>query len=94
MKPQQRLIRMFALPALLLVSALASAEPPGESVTIRNEDDKTFYEFRVNGKVQEIKVVPKKGPVYYLVPSDQEAGRFIPQDNPKIAPPEWVIFRW
>ncbi len=66
----------------------------GETITIRNDGDTTYYEFRVNGEITEIKVVPKKGPAYYLIPSQQNDGEFVRKDNPNIRVPSWVIFRW
>ncbi|MFY9180274.1 MAG: DUF2782 domain-containing protein [Venatoribacter sp.] len=82
--------------ALLFLSAawVQAANEVGETITIRNDQDVTYYEFRVNGEISEIKVVPKKGPAYYLVPSQQEDGEFVRKDNPKIRVPSWVIFRW
>lgn len=93
MKPRQLLTAMLIAPALLL-SGLSVADEPMETVTIRNDGDNTYYEFRVNGEISEIKVVPKKGPEYYLVPSDKEDGDFVRKDNPNIRVPSWVIFRW
>jgi type IV secretory pathway VirB9-like protein len=87
--------------ALALISAAAlfsqntlAADPNGETVTIRNDGDNTYYEFRVNGKISEIKVVPKVGKPYYLVPTHEEDGDFIRKDNPEMRIPKWVIFRW
>lgn len=79
--------------SLLLLPALA-AEPAGETVTIRNDGDNTYYEFRRNGKISEIKVVPKVGKPYYLIPTHGEDGDFMRKDNPEMRVPSWVIFRW
>lgn len=86
-------LALFALAA----SSAFSAEFDGETITIRNEGGTTYYEFRVNGEISEIKVVPKKGPSYYLIPAanqNAEEGEFVRKDNPKIRVPKWVIFRW
>lgn len=78
-----------------LFTSLAQAEDPsGETVTIRNDGDNTYYEFRINGKISEIKVVPKKGPPYYLIPTHEADGDFMRKDNPEMRVPSWVIFRW
>lgn len=86
-----------ALAAVILgclsVSALA-LDPAGETVTIRNDGKQTYYEFRVNGDIVEIKVVPKVGPSYYLIPAGGQDGDFVRKDNPEIRVPSWVIFRW
>lgn len=81
------------LSAVISASALA-AEPAGETVTIRNDGDNTYYEFRVNGEIVEIKVQPKVGPAHYLTPTQSEAEEFERTDAPNMRVPKWVLFRW
>lgn len=83
-----------ALSASLFSFNTLAADPAGETVTIRNDGDNTYYEFRVNGKVSEIKVVPKIGKPYYLIPTHEQDGDFMRKDNPEMRVPSWVIFRW
>lgn len=78
----------------LFAQASFAADPLDETVTIRNDGDNTYYEYRLNGKVSEIKVVPKAGKPYYLVPTHDEDGDFMRKDNPEMRVPKWVIFRW
>ena len=81
----------------LAACSTLAADFDGETITIRNDGDTTYYEFRVNGEISEIKVVPKKGPAYYLIPAqgqNAEEGEFVRKDNPNIRVPKWVIFRW
>jgi len=78
----------------LMASFAQATNPAGETVTIRNDGDNTYYEFRINGKISEIKVVPKVGKPYYLVPTHEEDGDFMRKDNPEMRVPSWVIFRW
>jgi hypothetical protein len=85
------LLVLFSSGLLAPVSAYA-VDADGETVTIRNDGDNTYYEFRVNGELAEIKVVPKQGPSYYLIPSRD--GDFVRKDDPDIVVPSWVIFRW
>ncbi len=97
MKPRQLLTTITLAPALLMgltFSTLSQAADPAETITIRNDGDNTYYEFRINGEISEIKVVPKRGPAYYLVPTEQEDGDFVRKDNPEMRVPKWVIFRW
>lgn len=51
-----------------------------------------YYEYRVNGEVKEIKVVPDIGPSYYLVPA--EGGGWIREGETSLLVPSWVLFRW
>ena len=68
-----------------------STEP---SIIIRHSEDKTYYEYSVNGKLQEIKVVPKVGATYYLVPNEHDETDLQRQSQSKIVVPKWVIFSW
>lgn len=70
------------------------ADESEETVTIRNEKEKTFYEYRVNDEVVEIKVVPKNGKPYYLIPSNNEQDNFVRRNEPRVRAPSWLLFRW
>ncbi|MEQ5836575.1 DUF2782 domain-containing protein [Marinobacter sp. R17] len=67
-----------------------SADAP--EVVIRPGKEATYYEYRVNGELKEIRVKPKVGPVYYLVPAD--GGGFIRQDGSQLVVPKWILFQW
>lgn len=94
----KRMTRLASIVLFAMATASAVAvEFDGETITIRNDGDTTYYEFRINGEISEIKVVPKKGPAYYLIPAtneNAEEGEFVRKDNPNIRVPKWVIFRW
>ncbi|MDX1451030.1 MAG: DUF2782 domain-containing protein [Oleiphilaceae bacterium] len=89
-----RLLLTSILSATLIYPAIADegrsiSEP---QITIRHEDKKTYYEYRVNGILKEIKVVPAVGPAYYLVPDD--GGGWIREERSNVLIPKWVIFKW
>lgn len=91
------LLVSFTCAFALICSPLYAADPTGEEVVIRNDGDKTFYEYRRGGQVVEIKVVPKYGKPYYLKPADvqeTEGGQYTQSDAPDVSVPSWVIFRW
>nr|WP_166269718.1 DUF2782 domain-containing protein [Marinobacter caseinilyticus] len=67
-------------------------DPLEPQIVIRSGEDATFYEYRVNGELVEIKVVPSIGPEYYLVPA--EGGGWIRENETRVLVPSWVIFRW
>ena len=75
--------------SFLSVSSLSAND---EEITIKQEDDATYYEHRVNGVLVEIKVEPKIGPAYYLVPDD--GGGWIRADQSQILVPKWKLFEW
>jgi len=88
---------LFAV--LLLFTSVAMAEVPPlidenePQITIRHKDDRTYYEYRINGELKEIKVVPENGKEYYLVPAPGE-GTFIRHEESQMLIPKWVLFRW
>lgn len=87
-------ITLISAPVLITKVA---ADATGEEVVIRNDGDKTFYEYRRGGQIVEIKVVPKYGKPYYLTPADiknAETGSYIQSDAPDVVAPSWFIFRW
>lgn len=64
----------------------------GPQVVIRPGENEVFYEYRVNGQLMEIKVVPEVGPEYYLVPAD--GGGWIRENETDMLVPSWIIFSW
>ncbi|MEH6344614.1 MAG: DUF2782 domain-containing protein [Bermanella sp.] len=87
------LIRTYLLMACLLpLSSFAMDTEP--SIIITHSEDKTFYEYSLNGQILEIKVVPKVGPTYYLVPHNDQSQGFQRQGESSLVIPKWVIFSW
>lgn len=98
MKIKQCLIAMvLSLTFTLGYSPLVSAEDPGynnetpEIVIRKGVKGEVYYDYRVNGEIVEIKVVPTIGKPYYLVPKD---GGYIRSDGTQLLIPSWVIFSW
>ena len=71
-------------------------EPMDQDVRIYREDKKTIYEYRVNGELYFIKVVPEIGPTYYLTDADEDGvideQTQGPQSGMKIH--QWKLFSW
>lgn len=67
-----------------------SIEP---QVTIRQREGSTIEEYRVNGRLYKIRVIPARGAPYILI--DQRGdGSFVPQEGPGtpgLSIPQWVI---
>ncbi|GGY83836.1 DUF2782 domain-containing protein [Marinobacter zhanjiangensis] len=68
------------------------AADAASEIVIRPGEDVVYYEYRVNGEIREIKVVPDAGPSYYLVPV--EGGGWIREGETSLLVPSWVLFRW
>ncbi|MCY4278592.1 MAG: DUF2782 domain-containing protein [Gammaproteobacteria bacterium] len=52
-------------------AAAAQAISSADEVIITEEGEQTTYEYRLNGELRLIRVVPAVGPEYYLYPEDQ-----------------------
>jgi len=85
---------------LLLVANQANAEIslPGDSemddaIIIVEGEDKTVYEYRSGNVLILIKVVPKDGRPYYMVPADGSP-HYADLDQQQKLYPRWVILEW
>jgi len=94
------MIKYLILALSLSVATITSAnELPGApeggepDIRITYKDENTYYEYRVNGILKEIKVVPSVGKPYYLVPAKQGGG-MQRVDKSTLLIPKWVIFSW
>lgn len=86
------------LAALLAFNAgpllAATDTPAGEpEVTITRQGDNTVEEYRINGFLYAVKVIPKKGKPYFLVRADGEDA-FIHSGKPELRIPSWQIYSW
>ena len=83
------------LPAILLLATatVCASEPEGlrgPDVTIIAGEERTIYEYRQNGHLRMVKIVPNWGKPYYLFPRDQTAG-FGNLEEADMLLPTWVI---
>lgn len=92
---------MLAL-AAIAAAAVGRAEqtyiaPPDEEgaddIQIIAGEDRTIFEYRTNGVLMMIKIVPKVGRPYYMVPADGSP-HFESLDHSKKLYPRWVILEW
>ncbi|MDY6891630.1 MAG: DUF2782 domain-containing protein [Pseudomonadota bacterium] len=92
------MLKKLLLATLLALAPLAQAEVVDDpalnepEITITHDGENTYYEYSINGQLREIKVVPKVGKPYYLVPAD--GSKFIRVEESQLLIPKWVIFRW
>ena len=56
-------------------------------------EDKTVYEYRVNGRLLLIKIIPDKGLSYYMIPGDGSE-HYKDLDHSKSLYPSWVLYEW
>ncbi len=65
-------------------------------VEIIRRGETTIEEYRINGELYMVRIVPQNAPPYYLVDSDGDGQLETRRDelSPNVAPPAWVLFRW
>lgn len=83
--------------AALVLATLGTAHAAEGNVDLRGPDvviisgkDKVVYEFRQNGQLRMVRVVPRWGKPYYLVPRDSTTG-FGDLERADMLLPQWVI---
>ncbi|MCQ4288517.1 DUF2782 domain-containing protein [Pseudomonas stutzeri] len=85
---------LASLLALVPLTGFAQESVEGEpDVTIRQEGERTVEEYRVNGFLYAVKIIPKTGKPYFLVRADGDSN-FIRADRPDMLIPAWEIFSW
>lgn len=89
-----------AVTALLLSGLLLAGGVRAEQqqaiepeVTVRHEAGHTLHEYRVNGLLYMIKVVPEKGRPYYLI-DPEGVGNYIRVDKSDLLIPSWIVHSW
>jgi hypothetical protein len=87
-------LAITSVPLAPLANA-ADSDPraAGPDVTIVRGDDRIVYEYRQSGQLRIIKVVPKVGRPYFLVPSDETRG-FGDLERADMLIPRWVLLEF
>lgn len=83
-----------ALPAPALPQTGPAGEDLEPEVKIIKRDNATIHEYRVNGVLYMVKIVPGAGPPYYLVDNDGDGYLESRYNNLDPVVPQWMIYRW
>ncbi|MDO6562442.1 DUF2782 domain-containing protein [Amphritea sp. 1_MG-2023] len=86
------LLCSFSIVSTASADVLPEFNDDDPAVTIRQGDQATYYEYRVNGQLIEIKVKPTIGKTYYLIPTDD--GEFYRSEDSNLMLPKWILFSW
>ena len=93
---QRRNVAMKAV-MVFVIAVVALPRPAsaqrGPDVVIIAEEDKMIYEFRQNGELRIIRIVPTFGKPYYLVPADPTMG-FGDLQRVDALGPSWVLWEF
>lgn len=65
----------------------------GPDVTIIAAERRTVYEYRQHGQLRMVKIVPKRGKPYYLVPSDPTRNHHDLEQADTLVP-QWVLWEF
>jgi hypothetical protein len=84
---------MLASVAAVATASAADRESTGPDVTIVVGEERTVYEYRQAGELRMIKIVPKRGVPYYLVPRDSTRG-FGDLEQADMLIPSWKIIEF
>jgi hypothetical protein len=85
-----------SLPSPVLPPSASGDESFEPEVRIIKRKGEIVHEYRVNGQLYMVKVVPASGPSYYLVDQDGDGSLDSPGDqlDPMLVVPRWVIRSW
>ncbi len=74
----------------------ASEEDVEPEVTIIHRRGEMIEEYRINGQLYMIKVMPRKGIPYFLVDTDGDGNLEVRQNelDQELLIPQWTILRW
>ena len=73
--------------------ATAPGDYDEDQIEIIEGEDRLIYEYRQNGILTMIKIVPEKGRPYYMVPADGSP-HYEGLDHKRKLYPQWVIMEW
>jgi hypothetical protein len=63
-------------------------------VTIIQQGEQIVEEYRINGQLYKVKVIPKVGKPYYLLYPQGAQGQPVRRELGELQTPFWVIFSW
>ena len=90
-------LRILALLTLIQADhnsvAASSGDFDEDQIEIVEGENRTIYEYRQNGVLTMIKIVPKNGRAYYMVPADGSP-HYESLEHKRKLYPQWVIVEW
>ncbi len=71
-------------------------DPEEPEITIKRRGGKTIQEYRINGVLYMVKIVPDAGPAYYLIDTDGDGNMDVRNSDleRELKVPQWVLLRW
>nr|VFK28349.1 MAG: Protein of unknown function (DUF2782) [Candidatus Kentron sp. MB] len=75
------------------IPGLQSGNTLEPEVTITHSKKKVFQEYRINGRLYAVKIIPKDGAPYYFIDLDGD-GTLETREYFLIPVNQWVLFSW
>ncbi len=98
MRPPRFLVPLvlFATAAVAEEVPSPSDEPPYAEVIIRREGEKVIEEYRLDGHIYMIRIVPPVGPPYYLIDVDGDGELEVRRSDLErgLRVHQWKILEW
>jgi hypothetical protein len=80
-------------PAIHVRAEEVPANLADEDVTITEGEERTVYEYRQNGQLRMVRIVPRFGRPYFLVPADPTRGQGDLEQRGQLVP-SWRILEF
>ncbi len=79
-----------------LPPTVQSGETLEPEITIIRRDKKIIHEYRVNGAIYMVKIIPSSGPAYYLIDKDGDGNMETRRSdlNKNMNVPQWLLYSW
>jgi hypothetical protein len=84
---------LVATPSVTWAAPAPEEALSGPDIVIIAEEERTIYEFRQGGELRMVRIEPRFGKPYYLVPRDPTRG-FGDLERADMLLPSWVIMRF
>ncbi|MCI0509029.1 uncharacterized protein DUF2782 [Chromohalobacter marismortui] len=74
---------------IISISASLAIAQPSPDITVHQAEARTIKEYRINGELYAIEVIPRQGTRYFLVDDDGD-GNFERNETSHVEVPDWV----
>nr|VFJ56021.1 MAG: Protein of unknown function (DUF2782) [Candidatus Kentron sp. FW] len=75
------------------IPSMESGQTLDPDITIIRGERKIVHEYRINGRLYAIKVIPRHGPAYYMIDIDGD-GILDVREKFVLPVPQWVLLSW
>ena len=85
--------KLESVPGPPPLPSVESGETLEPDITIIQGERKIVHEYRINGRLYAIKIIPEIGAPYYMIDIDGD-GNLETREEFLLSVPQWVLFSW